>query len=140
MKRKGGVLVTGGAVRIGAAIVERLAQDGYDIAIHCNRSGSEASELAQQIRTDYRVAACVIVSDLSQPDLAHIVGEARAGLNCELTILVNSASVFERDCAEDFDGTGFDLHMDVNLRAPLLLSQSFAEQAQFLQLARGYTR
>jgi NAD(P)-dependent dehydrogenase (short-subunit alcohol dehydrogenase family) len=129
MKRKGGVLVTGGAVRIGAAIVERLAQDGYDIAIHCNRSGDEASELAQQIRTSHRAAACVVISDLAEPNLAHIVGEARAGLNCELTVLINSASVFERDCADDFDGAGFDLHMDVNLRAPLLLAQSFAAQA-----------
>jgi NAD(P)-dependent dehydrogenase (short-subunit alcohol dehydrogenase family) len=129
MTRKGGALVTGGAVRIGAAIVERLARDGYDIAIHCHRSDAEGAALAQRLRDQHGAAACVVVSDLSGVSPGHIVQDARAGLNGELTVLINSASVFERDGAEDFDCTGFDRHMNVNLRAPLMLAQSFAEQA-----------
>ena len=43
-------LVTGGAKRIGKAIVEDLAAHGFAVAIHCNRSRREADSLADEIR------------------------------------------------------------------------------------------
>ena len=43
-------LVTGGAKRIGRAIVEDLAADGFAVAIHCNRSVDEGAALAEEIR------------------------------------------------------------------------------------------
>ncbi|TIS75487.1 MAG: SDR family NAD(P)-dependent oxidoreductase, partial [Mesorhizobium sp.] len=46
----GVVLVTGGAKRIGKAIVEDLAAHGFAVAIHANRSGAEAEALASRIR------------------------------------------------------------------------------------------
>ena len=42
----GTALVTGGAKRIGRAIVEDLAAHGFAVAIHCNRSRAEADALA----------------------------------------------------------------------------------------------
>ena len=42
-------LVTGGAKRIGGAIVEDLAAHGFAVAIHCNRSVDEAAALAEEI-------------------------------------------------------------------------------------------
>ena len=39
-------LVTGGAQRIGRRIVERLAAEGYAVAIHCRRSTEEAQAMA----------------------------------------------------------------------------------------------
>ncbi|TIP47863.1 MAG: short-chain dehydrogenase, partial [Mesorhizobium sp.] len=39
-------LVTGGARRIGKAIVEDLAANDFAVAIHANRSGAEAEALA----------------------------------------------------------------------------------------------
>ena len=42
-------LVTGGARRIGAAIVRDLAKNGFAVAIHCNRSRAEAEALAAEI-------------------------------------------------------------------------------------------
>ena len=44
-------LVTGGAQRIGGAIVRALADAGYAVAIHANRSTTAAQELC---RDDYR--------------------------------------------------------------------------------------
>ena len=41
-------LVTGGARRIGRAIVEDLAAHGFAVAIHCNRSRDEADALAAE--------------------------------------------------------------------------------------------
>ena len=42
-------LVTGGARRIGRAIVEDLAAHGYAVAIHCNSSRAEADKLAAEM-------------------------------------------------------------------------------------------
>jgi NAD(P)-dependent dehydrogenase (short-subunit alcohol dehydrogenase family) len=45
-----------------------------------------------------------------------------------LTLLVNCASVFQPDLAQDFDSGPFDLAMAVNLRSPLILAQALAER------------
>ena len=47
-------LVTGGAKRIGKAIVEDLAAHGFAVAIHCNRSRVEAEALAAMITAGRR--------------------------------------------------------------------------------------
>ncbi len=39
-------LVTGGAVRVGRAVVSMLAEHGYAVAIHVNRSVDEAEKFA----------------------------------------------------------------------------------------------
>lgn len=122
-------LVTGAAVRIGATIAERLAKEGYGVAIHCNRSVELAEALAERLRKTYGVKTFVISADLSQPRLSHVVEESARALGGPLTLLVNSASIYERDLAETFRADIFDLHMHVNLRAPILLTQAFADQA-----------
>ena len=50
MRNAGTALVTGGARRIGRAIVEDLAASGFSVIIHCNRSTAEAEALAAGIR------------------------------------------------------------------------------------------
>ena len=45
-----------------------------------------------------------------------------------LTVLVNNASLFENDTVNDATRESWDKHLDVNLRAPFVLSQMFAEQ------------
>lgn len=129
MAESGRALVTGGAVRLGAAIVERLARAGFAVAIHCHRSEGEAQALATRLRAAFGVETCVVTADLAGADLDDLVDAARRRLGRPLTLLVNSASVYEADLARNFDSAGFDRHMHINLRAPLLLSQHFAAQA-----------
>ena len=45
-----------------------------------------------------------------------------------LTALVNNASVFENDNIATMTRESWDKHMEANLRAPLVLSQGFAQQ------------
>ncbi|MCA9269893.1 MAG: SDR family NAD(P)-dependent oxidoreductase, partial [Planctomycetales bacterium] len=126
MRQGGTVLVTGAARRIGRAIVERLAHDGYAVAIHASaRSLPEAQELAREIAARGGRAA-VLATDLADPaEAAGLVARAAAALG-PLTHLVNNASIFEPDTAADFQAGDFDRNMAVNLRAPLLLAQAFA--------------
>ena len=79
------VLVTGAAKRIGRRLALDLAADGWDVAVHCNASLSEAEEVASQIRGLGRKAAVVRgdLSDANVPD--RLIGEsskALGGLSC----------------------------------------------------------
>ena len=56
-----------------------------------------------------------------------LVARAAAAIG-PLTALVNSASLFENDDWQSATRESWDKHMDVNLRAPLVLSQKFAVQ------------
>ena len=46
-------IVTGGARRVGRAIVEDLAAHGWAVAIHYNHSGNEAEKLAAELTRSF---------------------------------------------------------------------------------------
>lgn len=116
-------IITGGAKRIGAAIARALAEDGWHLLIHCNRSAAEAEALAAELG-QARVAS----ADLALVDSASAIFAAAEGLP-PVRLLVNNASLFDHDSADDFAVEGWDRHMAVNARAPALLSQAFAAAA-----------
>ena len=121
-------LVTGGAQRIGRAIVLALARAGYAVAIHANRSRSVAEELRRDIdRNGGRVG--VVAADLADHDAVLGLVPAAVAAVGPLTLLVNNAAEFEPDEIGDLDRDRFDRHFAVNLRAPLFLAQTFAAQA-----------
>ena len=113
-------IVTGGARRIGAALSRALAADGWHVLIHCNRSIAEAKALAGELG-----AASVVRAELADPAAAEAIMAALDGLPPP-RLLVNNASRFAYDKAADFTVEGWDAHLDVNLRAPALLSRAFA--------------
>jgi NAD(P)-dependent dehydrogenase (short-subunit alcohol dehydrogenase family) len=113
-------IVTGGARRIGAAIVRALAADGWHLLIHCNRSAGEAEALAAKLGS-----AKVVQAELAHADAAERIFAALDGLP-PARLLVNNASLFAFDGARDFTAEQWDLHQAINLRAPALLSQAFA--------------
>lgn len=120
-------LVTGGARRIGRAIVERLAGAGYSVAIHYNRSHEDAETLRRTLG-DTGGRAVVIEADLADPDkIALVLAQARATLG-PITLLVNNASVFEPDDIRSVDAALWERHFAVNLRGPVLLARDFARQ------------
>ena len=113
-------IVTGGAKRIGAALVRALAEDGWHVVIHCHQSHAEAEALAAEIGN-----AVVVVGDLADPGIGDIIVAAAVGMP-PLGLLVNSASRFIYDRIDDFGVDDFDTHMAVNLRAPALIIRAFA--------------
>ena len=96
-------LVTGGAKRIGKAIVEDLAAHGFAVAVHANNSLTEADALAARIR-EAGGRAAALAADLTDMDaVGDLVGRAGAALG-PVTLLVNNASLFVDDSVQDFTG------------------------------------
>jgi NAD(P)-dependent dehydrogenase (short-subunit alcohol dehydrogenase family) len=116
-------IVTGGAKRIGAALCRALADDGWHLLIHCNASVAEAGALGEELGN-----AKVVSAELADPGAAATVFAALEGLPPP-RLLVNNASRFAYDDAAGFTLDGWNAHLDINLRAPALLSQAFAAAA-----------
>jgi len=121
------VLVTGGAKRLGRAIALDLAAAGWNVAIHHNTSRKEAEAVAAEARR-HGVETALLQADLSAEAAgANLVSAAVSALG-PLCVLINSASIFENDDWKSATRASWDKHMDVNLRAPFVLSQAFAAQ------------
>lgn len=127
MASRGAALITGGARRIGRALVGAAADAGYDVAIHVRAVDDDAEAAAAEVRARGRKAA-IFACDLRQEGAtAPLIGQAEGELG-PVTLLVNSASVFEEDAFASFNRASWDLHMETNLRAPLVLAQVFARR------------
>ncbi|CAL4868690.1 3-oxoacyl-[acyl-carrier-protein] reductase FabG [Asticcacaulis sp. MM231] len=121
-------LVTGAAKRIGRAIAIALARAGYDIGVHYGRSRDDALLLVSELEA-LGVRAHALACDLNDvAGVSGLIDEARAVLG-PLDVLVNNASVFADDRARTLSIDSWQMHMDTNLLAPVLLSQAFAAQA-----------
>lgn len=114
-------LVTGAGVRVGAAIAHGLARSGYRVAGHYRTHPPRGVAVALQ-------------ADLALPDgPARLAAAFRAQFS-RLDLLVNSAGVFDGLPLKDTDAAVFDSQMDLNARAPLLLSRALAP---LLKKSRG---
>lgn len=128
-------LVTGGARRVGRAVVERLADHGFDVAFTYHASRDEAIALAERLRARGR-RALAIAADLTDPQPAAeaVVRQLVAEFD-RLDLLVNNASLYE---PAGLDATTLELArrmMAIHYEAPLLLSQKLAAR---LRGARGH--
>ena len=123
----GNVLVTGGARRIGRAIVERLASDGWNVAIHHLSSGEDATDVVDVVHSLGRNAVAVS-ADLENIAAVRAMAEEVHNALGPLSAVVNNASVFIGDeiTSEDFEV--WDQHMNVHVRAPYILTQELMKQ------------
>src|SRR3954470_15113085 len=122
-----GALVTGAGMRVGRALAMALAADGFFTFVHYNRSAAAARRTVADIAAKGGKAKAVRADLSSARQAEALVGKCRAR-GVRLVCLVNSASLFKLDRAPTATAGNFDLHMAVNLRAPLLLSQALARQ------------
>ena len=127
MGERGTALITGGARRIGRALVTAAADAGYDVAIHVRSVDDQAEAAAADVRARGRKAALLVCDLRKEATTVALVGEAEAELGV-VRLLVNCASVFEEDAFDDMNRASWDAHMETNLRAPLVLAQVFARR------------
>lgn len=111
-----------------------LAQRGHDVAIHYHGAAAEAEATAAQARALGVRAEC-FCADLLDEDASAALIPAIVSRMGPLGVLVNNASIFERDTIATATRAGWDRHMGTNLRAPFVLTQQFA--AQVPEAAQG---
>lgn len=117
-------LVTGAGQRIGRAIAQDLAANGFAVALHANSRIAEAEALAASIRADGGDARAVGADLRGTGACEHLVAQVAGLFTRPVRLLVNNASVFEDDTAERFDESVWDAHFDLHLKAPVRLSQA----------------
>ncbi len=126
-------LITGAARRIGRAIALELARGGLDVCVHFRRSAGEAESLCAEIAALGRRSLAVGADLADEAQLGELVARCRDGLGAPVC-LVNNASEFQPDSVTSTSSAAWDLHHDINLKAPVFLARDL-----FLNLPEGET-
>jgi pteridine reductase len=121
------VFITGGARRIGRAISLALAERGARVVIHYSRSGEAAEETLKDVKQNGGDGILLQADLMDEGAVAGIIGKA-SGEYGQVDILINNAAIFEAGDFIDTTSENWDRHFAINLKAPFLLSQSFAGQ------------
>ncbi len=120
-------VVTGAARRVGREIALAMAARGLAVVVHHGTSTVEANVLVNRIRSQGGTALAV-AADLRDPRAAACtVFNAAAELG-EVTTLINSAAVFQDRALPWIDLYHCNVHLSVNLLAPIFLAQQFIRQ------------
>lgn len=120
-------LVTGAGARLGQAMAKALGEDGWHVGVHYRHSRDGAEATARAIETGGGHAE-LLQADLSvEEETQALIAQAAEALGGPLTLLVNSASTFVNDAAKTHSRDDWNFHFEPNLRAPVLLSQGFAQ-------------
>lgn len=122
------VLITGAARRIGRIFALACANAGANVAIHHAHSDSDAKTLYSEIR-GLNCQAWVFQSDLIDSSQAQSLIPL-INRSTPIHFLINSAAIFESYTFASTSLKTWNNHIALNLTAPFLLSQAFAEQAE----------
>lgn len=123
------ILVTGGAKRIGRAIVEQCMHNGHHVAFLYHTSEAEAYSLVQDLSLQYpKQKIKAFLTDLKDvcafPEL--MVSVAKEFGHCD--VLINNASTFEYDRLSSVTPENWDFHTNINAKAPLFLAKAFVTE------------
>ena len=124
------VLVTGGARRLGAAVVEGLAADGARVALHCHRSDREAGTVVDRVANAGGTPPVVLVADLTDVGAASALPDRAAEALGGLDVVVNSAAVLRRQPLGTVTAEAWDAVVNLNLRACFFVAQAAAHHLQ----------
>ena len=121
-------LITGGARRVGAAIVRRLHAAGANVLIHYRDSEADASLLVKELNSLRAKSAASVKAELLAPIAPRaLVGAARDAFG-RLDLLVNNASSFFAVGIGAVEPSHWEELVGSNLRAPLFISQEAAPE------------
>jgi len=125
------VLVTGGAKRIGAAIVRGLVSDGWIVALHYHASKSEADALAASVNGERHVCFPVQADLSRRSEIESLIPRVNAMLRdragAKLSCLVNNANLFAYDRVATLTWESWEKHLVPDLYAPVFLTKNFAD-------------
>ena len=128
------VMITGGARRLGKIMALAAAACGADVILHHAHSPIDVEDTARQIRALGR-KAYILDADLSDAAAAQQLIQSAFTL-APITALINNAAIFKPVGFFDTSLSDWNDHLQINLTAPFLLSQSFAQKIKFEEPGR----
>ncbi len=117
-------IVTGAARGIGAAIAQRLAEDGFDLAL-VDLDADTCTDTAALVKAAGQRAHCVSCNVSDEAQVADAVSEIENVLGAP-TALVNNAGVLRDATLTNMSSEDWDLVIDVNLKACFLMCRQVA--------------
>ena len=123
------IIITGGATRIGAAIAKKLSGNKVEIVIHFNKSRTKAIALKKELEKNGTKIHLVKGNLNKEEDIRKIIKSSKKYLKY-FDCLINNASMFENDKLENFSSESWDKHLNINLKAPALLTREFAKNVK----------
>jgi NAD(P)-dependent dehydrogenase (short-subunit alcohol dehydrogenase family) len=117
-------IITGASGQLGQAIATSLAEKGMNVVCHYHAHRKMVDQAIAAIEQTGRRAVAVR-TDLADPAAPDIIFEQAAKLG-SVRVLINSASVFERNPIGTFSHADVSGILAVNLTAPLMLCGAFA--------------
>jgi NAD(P)-dependent dehydrogenase (short-subunit alcohol dehydrogenase family) len=116
-------LVTGAAHRLGKSFALTLAQHGFDILLHYHQS-LDAALLTKTEIESYGRRVTLAQADLTDPEqIRSLISNLQS-----LDVLVNSAAFMPGGNVDALSIENWDTSLDLNLRAPFLLSQEASKK------------
>lgn len=107
-------IITGAGKRVGAHVAAALVERGWTVLAHVRTEGDPVPK-----------GAVSVAADLADPGCAEAIFAAAESLP-PVRLLVNNASRFAWDSLGEFNADEFDAHMQVNVKAPILLTCALA--------------
>ena len=123
------IIITGGATRIGAAIAKKLSGNKVEIVIHFNKSRTKAIVLKKELEKNGAKIYLVKGNLNKEEDIRKIIKSSKKYLKY-FDCLINNASMFENDKLDNFSSESWDKHLNINLKAPALLTREFAKNVK----------
>lgn len=122
------VLITGAAIRLGAATARLLHGNGWNVIVHCRMSREKAEELAKELNVKRPDSCHVLQADLGRDDEVTWLAQESRHVWGRVDALVNNASSFYPTPIGTVTPTQWDDLFSSNARAPFFLAQALAPE------------
>ncbi|WP_266170970.1 pteridine reductase [Dyella subtropica] len=117
-------LITGAGKRVGAEIARTLHAAGYDLALHCRRSVTEASTLASELEERRACSTLVLQAELADLDALPALIDTTVAQFGRLDALINNASAFYPTPVGTATSAQWNELFASNAQAPFFLAQA----------------
>lgn len=119
-------LVTGAGTGIGRVIAVKLAQNGYDVALHYNGSADGAETALKEILNTGRKAVAIRADFSKVSEINKLFSEFSKYFS-RLDLFVNNSGITKKSAFLETDEETFDLMCDVNLKGSYFCMQNAAK-------------